>query len=69
MKIEVELTKAEEIYLTSCSILRVVKSAIEAVPYDYEHMGDLHDLGDIMEPLRFNLADAIFRAKLNEGKS
>ena len=68
MKIEVELTKAEEIYFTSCSILRVVKSAIEAVPHDYEHFGDLHDLGDIMEPLRFKLADAIVRAKQKEYK-
>jgi len=63
VKIELELTKTEEIYLTTCCIGRVADSAIKAVPANYEHMQDLFDLNDIVEPLRFKLADAIFRAK------
>ena len=64
MKIEIELTKEEEIYLTTCCIQRVMQTVIAAIDVDYEHLQDLFDLMDTMEPLRYKMADAIFRAKL-----
>ena len=65
MKIEIELTKIEEIYLTTCCIQRVVNSVLKEVPYNYDHMQDLVELGDVMEPLRMKMVDAIFRARLS----
>lgn len=64
MKIEIELTKLEELYISQNCIARVVKSAINELPTDYEYMEDMIELGEIMEPLRFKLNDAIFRAKM-----
>ena len=63
IKVEIELTHTEVVYLTTCSIQRVTTSAIDAVPEEYEYMDDLCELGDIMEPLRYKLANAIFEAK------
>jgi hypothetical protein len=68
MKITIELTQEEEIYLATNSLARVCASAIEAVPNDYEYMTDLEELRRIMEPLRFKLADAVFRVKLAEAQ-
>lgn len=68
MKIEIELTRAEEIYLTQNCITRVTNTAIGAVPDDYEYIQDLIDLGDVMEPLRYKLADAIFKARSTNAK-
>jgi hypothetical protein len=66
VKIEVELTEAEQIYLSENCIQRVVNSALDAVPDDYEHVQDLIELGEYMEPLRMKLANAIFQARINE---
>ena len=66
IKIEVELNKDEQTYISTCCIGRVISSVIEVVPEDYEHYEDLLVLRAIMEPLRFKLNDAIFRAKLKE---
>jgi len=63
LKIEIELTQEEVIYISTCCIQRVVNSAIDAVPDDYEFLQDLVDLGNIMEPLRNRLFNAIFVAK------
>lgn len=65
MKVTIELTKAEEIYITTCCIGRVMKSVVDVVPENYEFMQDLFDLGEIMEPLRYRLANAIFQAKVD----
>jgi hypothetical protein len=69
MKIEIELTKAEEIYLSTNCIQRVVTSAINGVPDNYEHLEDLFELSEVMEPLRMRLANAIFIAKLKDKKA
>jgi hypothetical protein len=66
MKIEVELSSAEVTYLSTCCIQRVMTSAINAVPDDYEYLQDLFDLSEVMEPLRMKLANAIFLAKIKE---
>jgi hypothetical protein len=68
MKIEIELSRAEEIYLTTCCIGRVANSVIKAVPNNYEFMQDLLDLNYIVEPLRYKMADAIFRTKQDLAK-
>lgn len=68
MKIEIELTKEEEVYISTCCIRRVVNSVMNAVPNDYEFMQDLIDLGDIMEPLRNRLFNALFQAQLDKEK-
>lgn len=43
MKIQLELTEDEVSYLSTVCILRVIKSAIGAVPDDYEYLHDLED--------------------------
>jgi len=43
MMIQLDLTETEVRYLSNVCILRVIKSAIEAVPSDYEYLGDLED--------------------------
>jgi hypothetical protein len=69
MKVEIELTKLEELYIAQCCISRVIKSALEVLPNDYEFVLDMIDLSEIMEPVRFKLNDAIFRAKLEEHRA
>jgi hypothetical protein len=66
VKIEINLTEAECIYLSENCIQRVVNSALKAVPEDYEYIQDLIELGEYMEPLRMKLANAIFQARINE---
>ena len=68
MKINIELTTTEVIYLSTNCISRVMTSAINAVPDDYEYLEDLFELKQVMEPLRMKLADAIFRAKMAESR-
>jgi hypothetical protein len=63
VKIEIELTEEEAIYLSENCIGRVMNSVMKAVPANYEHYMDLEELSRIMEPLRFRLCDAIFRAR------
>jgi hypothetical protein len=67
MKIEIELSSSEVTYLTTCCIQRVMTSAINAVPADYEYLQDLFDLSEIMEPLRMKLVNSIFLAKMKAG--
>jgi len=68
MKIDIELTTTEVIYLSTNCISRVMTSAINAVPDDYEYLEDLFELKQVMEPLRMKLADAIFRAKMAKSR-
>jgi hypothetical protein len=66
VKIEIELTEEEAIYLSENCIGRVMNSVMKAVPGDYEHFIDLEELNRIMEPLRMKLANAIFQARIDE---
>lgn len=66
MKITIELTPREQDYLARVCVQRVMVSAIDAVPIGYEHIEDLFELSEVLEPLRHKLNDAVFQAKLEE---
>lgn len=68
LQIKLELTDREVQYLTQCCIARVAKSAIDAVPDDYDYFGDLEGLVEVMEPIRWKLVHAVFRSQA-EGRT
>jgi len=42
----------------------VAQSALRAVPEDYEYWEDLEELVTLVEPLRYRLANEIFKVRL-----
>jgi hypothetical protein len=55
MKVEIELTKLEELYIKQCDLKRLANDVLSKVPSDFEFAPDLIDLSEILGPVLLKL--------------
>ena len=63
IKVELELNPEEVKHLSNFCILRAIKSAGNALPYDYDYLTELLEAGQIYEDIRQRLVNELFRLK------